>query len=208
MSRYFTAILLYCFWNILSSYDKISFCHHALIYTTNCYRLTRDKKGSILLLALLIVPIMTIFHQRESRTMILLSTFLSTYLSMYFEPFFEFQQNMLLKSFADLAVACSTPTTDINSRFTDLVYMFVSVGYEIWQYMHSNIRYSIDDMLLIPIGVGHIVFFYFEYFTWTYFSIILSLTLSWMFLKSLRFPRKKRLLQYRLYEDLHSIVRM
>lgn len=202
--RYFTAMFLYCFLNNLGTYDKISFCHIALIYTTFCYRFTLDRNGSMLLFTLLIVPIMTVFHEKESLRMVILSTFIATYLSMYLEIFYEFQQNMLIKSLVDLIIASSmriyVPTYDINSYVTDLVFVFLIVGYGVWATLKSNLHNTADDILLILICLGHIASFYLEYFTFGYFSTILSLTVAWVFLKSRRFPRIMPLLRYKFLE--------
>lgn len=209
LERSFIATILYSFWNAYGSYDNIAFYLHALLYTTYCYRWSLDRKGSFLLLAMLSVPIMIVFHIRPYYNLVLLSSTLATGLSMFLMPFYVFQKGMMVKCIADFVLTGFMQgrmfTNVINSHFTDLLSVFVIVGIEIWQSLNSKRHNSIEDILLILIGMGHIYVFCFEYFTLYDLSIILSLTVSWMFLKSLRFQRLKSVLEYKFYADLANM---
>lgn len=199
--------ILYSFWNAYRSYDKIAFYLHALLYTTYCYRWSLDRKGCYLLFAMLAVPIMTVFHIKQYYKFVFLSSTLATGLSMFSVTFYVFQQGMMVKCIADFVLTGFTRErifkNIINSHFTDLLSVFLIVGIEIWQSVNSKRHNSIEDILLILIGVGHIYVFWFEYFIMYYFCIILSLSLCWMFLKSLRFQRIKSVLQYEFYADMN-----
>lgn len=85
----------------ICSYNKYAVCLHALLHTTDLYRMTLDKDGSALLFTFLTVTIFMVFHVKYLSGTISLMTFLSTFL----EPYGVFMGSMKEKSYYDFVLA-------------------------------------------------------------------------------------------------------
>lgn len=134
--------------------------------------------------------------------LVLASSTLATGFSMYIRPFYIFQDRNMWKCFLDFLLSLLLrqyiPTYVVNSSLTDLLLVFI-MGFEIFRFAYSNNQNGIEDILLIIIVMGHMYAFCLEYFTFYYFSILLSLTVAWMLLKSLRFRTIKPLLECKFF---------
>ena len=198
MKGYITASLLYFSWDLMTSYNVFSFALQALLFVTYCYRTSLDRNGSILILVFLLIPIFTIFHMRHSFITALLMALMSAVLSIFIKPLYAFQRQFLYKFIVDLAVAFGmrpyVPTYSVRSTVTDKLFVLSTVGCEIWYSVFSSRHNSIDDVLCVIAYVIHIWAFYLELFTVDYFYLLLSLTVSWIVLKSMTFPRRHNLL--------------
>lgn len=172
------------------NYDKISYCFHALLFITDCYRTSYDQKGSVLILILLLISILMAFQ-----TVSFFGTVsLMTVSAIAFKPCESFVLIMIFKSYWDWIISYILRENEnnfheeISSRVSDFVYIFVFVCSHVL-YTFSRPHNSIADFYLIPILMGHILVFCFRLYTKEYLCIMLAVTFHWMFCKSQRFER-------------------
>lgn len=179
---------LFLFWTYAVKYDKISFCFHALLFITDCYRTSYDQTGSTIILVLLLISILMTFQ-----TLSFFGTVsLMTVSAIALKPFESFLLLMILKSYWDWIIGylvCEDQNKfheEISSRVSDFVYILVFVCSHAL-YTFSRPQTSSEDLYLIPILMGHIAAFYFRLYTKEYLCIMLAITFVWMLHKSRRF---------------------
>ena len=186
---------LFLFWTNALSYDKISFCFHALLYITESFRTSYDRNGSILLLLLLILSILMVFQTHSFFG----SVFLMMMSAVYFKPIEAFILLNIWKSYWDWMIAyfvcedCEKLTKGITSRFSDFIFIVVFVTSHILR-TYSHPHNTKEDIILVAILIGHIMVFFLRLYTKEYFCVMLTLTLFWMHLKSCKFARIRSLL--------------
>lgn len=180
------SILLYYCWTCVKSYDAIVFCLHVICYTTTCYRHSLDRDGSILLLALLLINILTTFYLKS----LIVTIFLFVISSTVLKPCFTFIQNMMYKIFADFIIAfvkyLFTYPCDVSSRLTDFSYLATFI------FEHTLLsfpRNGKEDVFLAALSLFQVIVLIFELYAYKYLCFIIFLTVLWIYLKSFKIQR-------------------
>lgn len=183
----FQAVQLYCFWTYIEAYNDKLFCLQAILHAANIFHMTIDRNGSIFLLAIHMVIILMTFYVKSSFATVFLMTILST----FFVPVDDFLWKMTVKSYIDVLIAYNrcpyvfqlfSLTKEISSTMTDFGVLAL-YAYYLRVYLHN----SIEDFILFLILICYQIVFGFKLFTELYVSFLATLTLLYIYLKSLKF---------------------
>lgn len=188
--KVFRAVQLYSFWIYIDAYNDKIFYLQAILHAANIFRMTLDRNGSIFLLALNILIILMTFYIKSSFATIFFMTILST----FFMPVDDFLWKMTVKSYVDIIIAYNrcpyvfeifSLTKEISSTMTDYIVVAQSVYY-LKVYLHN----SIEDLLLLLLLICHQLVFGLKLFTELWVAFIATVTLLYIYLKSLRFEKR------------------
>lgn len=183
------------FWTCMETTQSMQICLQGLLFVATTYRSSLDKKGSLLLMVLILYNTAVTFRIES----FYVTVFLMTVNALFLKTFAEFHRCMLNKIYIDLIIAyirspktCSFDEVLIeakSSTITDILFLATHMGAQIWLSITSASRTSIEDVFLIPVCMSHILAVYFKHFTQAYLGFILALTLLWICKKSQRFSR-------------------
>lgn len=183
------------FWTCMETTQSMQICLQGLLFVATTYRSSLDKKGSLLLMILILHNTVVTFRIKSFYVTVILMTMNALFL----KTFSEFHRCMLNKIYVDLIIAyirspktCSFDKVLIEAKpstITDILFLTTHMGAQIWLSITSASRTSIEDLFLIPVCMSHVLAFYFKHFTQAYLGFILALTLLWIYKKSQRFAR-------------------
>lgn len=195
LSEALQAVQLIWLWKCMETTQSMRICLQGLIFVATTYRSSLDKKGSLLLMLLIVLNTVVTFRFKS----FYVKVFLMTMNAILLKTFSEFHRCMLNKIYIDLIISSirSIETCSFDkilseaksSTITDLLFFATHFGAHIWLSITSASRTSIEDLFLIPVCMSHVLALYFKHFTQAYLGFILALTLLWICKKSQRFDR-------------------
>lgn len=180
------AIILHYLWTSEKSYNGIVFCLHAISHATFVFRGSLDRDGSILLLALFLISILTTFYMKS----LFVTVFLFVMSSSIVKKCSLFIEYMIYKALADQVICfviyLFTNSCDVSSRLTDFLYICICI-FE--QAILIVFLYGFEDVFLVIFIISQVIVFVYELYLYRYLCLNISLALLWICLKSLRVNR-------------------
>lgn len=177
-------IQVYCFWTHIDTYkNKFAMCLHALLYTTDLYRMTLDRDGSALLFVSYVVTIFMVFDVKYLSGTMFLMTFLSTFLELYD----DFLKSIKEKVYFDTLLTFFTNLK--QASFSSDIAFIAMYAYN----SNLQVNKTVEDSLLNLIYACHLLIFNYKVFNESSLYLLTALTAIYVYLKSLRCARTRNI---------------